>query len=216
VDDQDMNNPLLLAALFLAPAAPHPPQPTTVAAAPAYGTLSVCAATGTRPVAGPLTFTLGAAAGAGGTQTMSLAIGKCSAAIFYPSGTVVTILENVPAGAAVTTIGATGAGTLSAISPVAGSATFTVGNAPGTITFTTNAAAATSTAPADCTVPNLKGLLLATAKTRVRSRGCTVGAIRRKYSSVYVAGRVFGQSPARGAVVAHGAPVDIIVSRGRA
>lgn len=209
-----MNNPLLLAALLLAPAAPHPPQPTTIAAAPAYGTLSVCAATGSRPVAGPLTFTLGAPAGAGGTQTVSVAIGKCSTAIFYPAGTVVTVLENVPTGSAVTAIVTGGGGTLTASSPIAGSATFSVGNAPATITFTTNGAA-TSPATADCHVPNLKGLLLATAKARVRSHGCTVGAVKRKPSSVFVAGRVIGQSPSRGAIVAHGAPVDIVVSRGR-
>jgi hypothetical protein len=209
-----MTTPLLLAALLFAPAAPHPPQQTAVPAAPIYGTVSICAATGARPVPGPVTFTLGAPASAGGTQTVSVAIGKCATPIFYPSGTSLTILENVPAGAAVTAIAASGAGSLTASSAVAGSATFSVGNAPATITFTTNAIATAPTV-ADCKVPNLKGLLLATAKARVRSHGCTVGTVKRKPSAVFVVGRVSGQSPAGGVVVAHGAPVDIVVSRGR-
>jgi hypothetical protein len=200
----------LLVALALAPAAPapKPPAPTV-----AYGTISICATAGSRPVGGPLSFTAAAPASAGGTQTVTVAVGACSAQIFYPSGTSLTVVENVPAGAAVTAITLAGAGTLTASSPTAGSATVTIGTSTGTLTFTTSGPA-TTPALADCKVPNVLGLGLLAAKAQIRKHGCTVGTIRRRYSSGFRAGHVMAESPRRGSVLAHGAPVDLVLSRG--
>jgi hypothetical protein len=202
----------LLAALSILPAAPHPPAPSPTPAV-AYGTITVCAAAGSRPVTGPLIFSLAAPASQGGTQTLSVAVGACSAAIFYPTGTSLNVAENVPSGAAVTTIALSGLGMLTASAPTAGSATVTIAAGSGTLTFATSGAAA-NIAVADCKVPNVIGLGLLTAKSVIRKHSCTVGLVHRKYSSAFRAGHVTTESPKRGALLAHGAPVDIVVSRG--
>jgi hypothetical protein len=201
-----------LAALSFLPGAPHPPPPAPPPAV-AYGTITVCATAGSRPVAGPLLFSLAAPASQGGTQTVSIAVGACSAQIFYPSGTSLNVVENVPAGAAVTAIALTGQGTLTASAATAGSATVTIATGSGTLTFATSGPAAT-VAFADCKVPNVVGLGVLAAKSVIRKHSCTVGLVRRKYSSAFRAGHVTTESPRRGAVLAHGAPVDIVVSRG--
>src|SRR4051812_21624638 len=61
----------ILAALSFLPGAPHPPAPTPPPPV-AYGTITVCAAAGSRPVTGPLLFSLAAPASAGGSQTLNL------------------------------------------------------------------------------------------------------------------------------------------------
>jgi hypothetical protein len=210
-DDPSMTILPLLAALALAPAAPHPPAP---APAPIpYGTISICNTAGSRPLSGTLAFTLAAPASAGGTQTMNIAVGTCTAAIFYPSGTALNVLENVPSGSAVTSIVAGGSATLSASSPTAGSATAVIGTGAGTLTFTTNGPPFTPP-PANCKVPNVIGLSLLAAKAQVRKHGCTVGVIRHQYSNPFRAGYVLAEAPKRGSVLAHGAPVSLVVSRG--
>lgn len=201
------------AALALLPAAPAP-KPSPPPAPVPYGTVSVCAAMGSRPLAGPLTFTLAAPASAGGTQTVTVAIGACTQKIFYPSGTSLNVMENVPAGAAVTLISLAGVGSLTANAPASGSATMVLGSGDGILTFTTAGAAATPPV-VDCKVPNVVGLSTTAAKALVRKRGCSVGLLHRKYSSAFRAGYVMGAAPHRGTVLAHGAPVDLVVSRGR-
>ena len=203
----------LLAVLAVAPTAPAP-KPAPPVPPVAYGTISICAVVGARPLAGPLTFTLAAAASAGGTQPITLAMGACTQKIFYPTGTSLNVLENVPAGAAVTAIALTGAGSLTANAPGAGSATVAIGSSDGVLTFTTAGAAATPPV-VDCKVPNVVGLSTTAAKALVRKRGCSVGLLHRKYSSAFRAGYVIGAAPHRGTVLAHGAPVDLVVSRGR-
>ncbi|MFI5053450.1 MAG: hypothetical protein ACHQDE_03735 [Acidimicrobiia bacterium] len=101
--------------------------------APTSRTLTVCNASGARPVAVTFTYTYSAVASAGGTQTFNIAVGACAPRVFYTQG--VTVTENVPAGYAVTGIALTptpgGPGTASVISantPSAGSATVTIGS----------------------------------------------------------------------------------------
>jgi hypothetical protein len=207
-----MRGATFLAALALSPAAPHPP--SQQAAPQPYGTIAVCAQQGARPVTtGPLTFTIAAPPSAGGNHIISVALGACSAPIWYPSGTSLSILETVPSGDAVTTISLAGSGTLTATTPSAGSATFTVGTAAGSLTFTTSGPATTSTA-VHCTVPGLFGLTTTGAKARLKAHACTLGSVRRVYSKVIRAGYIMGQSPKKGAILAHAAPVSVTVSRG--
>jgi len=203
-----------LIALALAPAASAAKPPQQPAAPQPYGTIAVCAQQGARPVTtGPLTFTITAPPSAGGSHVVTVALGACSGPIWYPTGTSLTILETVPAGDAVTTISLAGSGTLTATTPAAGSATFSVGNAAGSVTFTTSGPATTS-AVSHCTVPGLFGLTVTGAKARLKAHACTLGSIRRVYSKVIRAGYVMGQSPKKGATLAHGAPVSVTVSRG--
>jgi hypothetical protein len=210
-NDSSMTILALLAALALSPAAPHPPAP---APAPVpYGTISICNTAGSRPLSGTLAFTLAAPASAGGTQTMNIAVGTCTAAVFYPSGTALNVLENVPSGSAVTSIVAGGSTTLSASSPTAGSATAVIGSGAGTLTFTTNGPSFTPPPPT-CKVPNVIGLSLLAAKAQVRKHACTVGVVRHQYSNPFRAGYVLSETPKRGSVLAHGAPVNLVVSRG--
>ena len=207
-----MRGATFLAALALSPAAPHPP--SQQAAPQPYGTIAVCAQQGARPVTtGPLTFTIAAPPSAGGNHIISVALGACSAPIWYPSGTSLSILETVPSGDAVTTISLAGSGTLTATTPAAGSATLSVGNAAGSVTFTTSGPATTSNV-SHCTVPGLFGLTVTGAKARLKAHACTLGSIRRVYSKVIRAGYIMGQSPKKGATLAHGAPVSVTVSRG--
>ena len=207
-----MNAAAVLVALALSPTAPPPKQNSQPAAVP-YGTIAVCASEGARPVTGPLTFTVAAAASAGGSHIVTVALGACSSPIFYPSGTPVSVLETVPSGDAVTGIAFAGSGTLTASAPTAGSATISIGTSSGTVTFTTSGPAPTST-PAPCKVPNLFGLTLTTAKARLKSHACTLGLVRHASSKVIRAGYIMAQSPARNSVRAHNAPVNVTLSRG--
>jgi hypothetical protein len=63
-----------------------------------------------------------------------------------------------------------------------------------------------------CTVPSLKRLRTAAAKTTIRRAGCKIGLTRRAYSSTVRSGRVITSSPKAGARWAE--PVDLVVSRG--
>jgi hypothetical protein len=207
-----MNAAAFLVVLALTPAAPPPKQSSESAAIP-YGTIAVCAAQGARPITGSLTFTLAAPAAAGGSHIVTVAPGACATPIFYPAGTAVSIVETVPSGDAVTAITFAGSGTLTASSPTAASATVSIGTSSGTVTFTTTGPAPAPT-PAPCKVPNLFGLTLTTAKARLKSHACTLGLVRRASSKVIRAGFIMAQSPVRNAVRAHGAPVNVTVSRG--
>lgn len=200
---------IFAAALAFTPAAPHPPAPAPIA----YGTISVCAAVGSRPVTGTLAFTLAAPASAGGTQTVNVAVGNCTTPAFYPAGTALNVIENVPTGDAVTTIALAGAGSLGASSPTAGSATVAIAVGATTLTFTTNGPVTAVVAP-DCKVPNVLGLGLAAAKAIILRHGCRVGLVHRRYSTAFRLGHVLSESPRRGTVLAHGALVDLGVSRG--
>jgi hypothetical protein len=205
---------IVLSAAWGSALAARPPDPSPAAARPT-GTLAVCSASGAHPVTGSFVDTMAAPASAGGEHTFSVVVGACSPPVFYPVGTAVIVTENVPAGDVVTSIAVVGgASSLSSSSPSSGSATVLVGLGVSTVTFTTSRVAAASALPRDCRVPYVVGLGLTAAKTAIVKAACSVGVTRRAYSRSIRSGRVLGESPTRGAVLAHGAPVDVIVSRG--
>jgi beta-lactam-binding protein with PASTA domain len=68
---------------------------------------------------------------------------------------------------------------------------------------------------APCVVPKLKGRTLAAAKRSIKSHYCSVGAIKRATSRKVKKGRVISQKPRPGNRLAHGAKIDLRVSKGR-
>jgi hypothetical protein len=70
-------------------------------------------------------------------------------------------------------------------------------------------------APGLCTVQEVRGMTLATARRMVVRGNCQVGKIRRVYSTAVKRGRVISQRPRFGRVLAGGGRVDLVVSRGR-
>jgi PASTA domain-containing protein len=188
------------------PSKPGPPPPT--------GTLAICNASGARPISIPLGYTAAAAASAGGTLSFNVPVGTCSGQVFYPQGAAVTVTENVPSGYAVTGIAIGGGGsTISSMNLAAGTATVTIGSGQSVLTFTTSAPPP-FTPPASCKVPNLLGLGLLGARAALKRGACTLGRVSRGYSSAIPVGRVVAAKPRRGTVLAHAAPVDIVLSRG--
>jgi hypothetical protein len=197
---------VLAPTTWAASTAPHPP-----ASAPAIptGTLSVCNTSGARPISGALTFTIAAPAADGGTQTVTVPVGSCSTQIFYPQGSPVTVTESVPAGYSVTSIAiGGGASTLTANTPAAGSAAVTIGSGQSLLTFVT------SGPPRPCKVPAVSGMTLLAARGAITKSSCGVGRVHRAYSRGVRLGRVISQYPRRGTTLTHGAPVDVLVSRG--
>jgi hypothetical protein len=208
----------LAAAFASAPAArTAPPKPGPSPSPPPIvnGTISVCNTSGARPITGSLSYTLAAVAAAGGTQTITVPVGTCATQIFYPQGTSVTVTENVPTGYSITSIGLSGgAATLSSSTPTAGSAVVLVGNAQALLTFTTSGPPLAPPVQRNCKVPNLLGLGLTGAKAGLIKAHCTLGRLRRAYSSGFRAGHVMAEAPRRGLVLAPHAPVDLVLSRG--
>jgi hypothetical protein len=68
--------------------------------------------------------------------------------------------------------------------------------------------------PGLCTVQNVRGKTLRTAKRTIAGANCRVGKIRRAYSRVK-RGRVISQRPKPGVVLPGGGKVELVVSRGR-
>lgn len=203
---------ILLAGLLasLIPAVAHGQRADT-------GILTICNASGARPVSGTFVYTEAASASAGGTQTFNIAVGACAPRVFYPLGTSVTIIENVPTGYVVTGIALTptadGGGTQSVISsntPAAGTATVTIGSGQATVTFTTSS----TSGGIPCKVPNVFGLGLTAATAAMHRAHCTVGTVHRVYSNIYYPGVVYSESPPRGTALVSGAHVNLTVSLG--
>jgi len=185
------------------------PQPPGPFAPPPTGTLAICNTSGARPVTGSFSYTLTALASAGGTQVLTVAVGACTSQIFYPQGVAVTVTETVPAGDVVASIAlAGGASTVASSSLTAGSATVAIGSGQSTLTFQTNGPLAR------CVVPNVVGLMRTGATTSLRKHSCRVGTVHRVYSKAVRAGRAISESPRRGTVLAHNAPVALVLSRG--
>lgn len=185
------------------------------------GILTLCNASGARPVTGTFVYTEAASASAGGTLTFNVAVGACAPRVFYPLGTSVTLVENVPTGYAVTEIKLTptagGGGTASVISsntPDAGSATVTIGSGQATVTFTTSAGTGGGGGGIPCKAPNVFGLTLTAATASIRKAHCTVGTVHKVYSNIFYPGIVYSQSPPRGTGLAPKARVNLTVSRG--
>ena len=67
----------------------------------------------------------------------------------------------------------------------------------------------------DCIVPNVLRKTLLRSRTVIEESNCLLGRVRRAYSRKVRKGRVVSQSPRTGEVLANGALVDLVVSRGR-
>jgi beta-lactam-binding protein with PASTA domain len=67
----------------------------------------------------------------------------------------------------------------------------------------------------NCLVPKLTGKSVATARHDLLANGCTVGTIKRVDSFAVKGGRVISQQPAPGRHRAHGARVNLLVSKAR-
>ena len=71
------------------------------------------------------------------------------------------------------------------------------------------------TVPPTCSVPRLRGLRLAAARSLLTKRGCALGRITRTRSRRVARGRVVAQRPAPGLRLRRGARVAVSLSRGR-
>ena len=67
-----------------------------------------------------------------------------------------------------------------------------------------------------CTVPRLKGKLLAKARRAIVHARCSVGSVTGAYSRSVKKGRVISQRPAASSHRAVGVKVNLVVSKGRA
>lgn len=67
----------------------------------------------------------------------------------------------------------------------------------------------------DCAVPQVRGRTLRAAKRSLRARDCQVGRIRHAFSRRVRKGRVISQKPRPRTRLAHGARVNLVVSRGK-
>jgi hypothetical protein len=188
------------------------------------GPLTICNASGARPVTGTFVYTAVAPASAGGTQTFNVAVGSCTPKLYFPLGASLTVTETAPTGYSVSAIklapappDPTTTTTISA-NPAARSAIVTIGTGGATLTFTTTAGAGGGGGGggggSPCKVPNVFGLALTAAEAAVRKAHCTVGAVRKVYSNVYYPNIVYSQSPPHGAVLAPKARVSLTVSLG--
>jgi beta-lactam-binding protein with PASTA domain len=65
-----------------------------------------------------------------------------------------------------------------------------------------------------CKVPKLKGRSLRGAKRLIKKHYCSVGKVRRKYSSRFKKGRVISQKPRAGTKHPTGWKVRLTVSKG--
>ena len=184
------------------------------------GPLTICNASGARPVTGTFTYTAVAPASAGGTQTFNVAVGACTPKLYFPLGTGLTVTETAPAGYSVSAIklapappDPTTTTTISA-NTAARSATVAIGTGGATLTFTTTAGAGGGGGGTSCKVPNVFGLALTAAEAAVRKAHCTVGALRKVYSNIYYPNIVYSESPQHGAVLAPKGRVNLTVSLG--
>jgi len=67
-----------------------------------------------------------------------------------------------------------------------------------------------------CTVPSLKGRLLAKARSAIVHARCSVGSVTGAYSKSVKKGRVISQRPAASTRRAAGVKVNLVVSKGKA
>ena len=68
--------------------------------------------------------------------------------------------------------------------------------------------------PPTCRVPQLVGKRLTVARTALARARCAVGRVRRAYSTRVAKGRVLGQQPRHGTLLADRSRVSLVVSRG--
>jgi len=85
-------------------------------------------------------------------------------------------------------------------------------DADTTITATFDLAPKPKPKPKSCRVPNLTRETLAAATWSIRTKACTVGAVRRVTSSVLRTPRVISQRPKAGSRLEHGAKVNLVLA----
>lgn len=178
----------------------------------AVGTLSLCNGVGNPAVPGVITYQLIAPASDGGTQVATLGPGACTGRFFLRQGLLLTVVENVPAGATVTNMTVSGLSTIVQRSLPGGTAIVSIGNSDSTLTFTTTGKGTPTASP--CVVPRVVGLTLAAARTAIRHAGCRVGTVSYLHSTRIPKGGVASTRPRAGAHLAHGGLVRVYVSRG--
>jgi hypothetical protein len=182
-------------------------------AATPSGTFTVCNAPGNPAPSVIFTYTLAAPGGDGGTLVQNVAVGACSAKIFYPVGTPLLVTETVPTGYAVTSIKlAEGSqSTLGQVVLSVGQAMVTIGTGDAVLTYTTKAPGVPTRT---CVVPRVVGFTLSSARKLITHAGCRVGSVTFVYSSRIPKGGVVASRPKGGSQVAHGTKVRLSVSRG--
>jgi PASTA domain/Right handed beta helix region/Divergent InlB B-repeat domain len=159
----------------------------------------------TPPPPPPPNFTLTVTeAGSGsGTVTSTPAGIACGStcARAYPSGTIVTLSASASSGSKF-------AGWSGSVCSGTGTCVITMSVAKVvTATFTQ--------LPKPCIVPKIKGKRLKPAERAIKSHACRVGRVKRAFSDHVKKGRVISQRPKPGRRLAHGAKVNLIVSKGR-
>ncbi|MFL6228084.1 MAG: PASTA domain-containing protein, partial [Pyrinomonadaceae bacterium] len=153
------------------------------------------------------------------------------------AGQSITVTKHAPSSATLGshfTVAAVGGGSGDAVTFSSGGAcsnsgaTFTMTSATGACTVrydqagnsNYNAAAeVTETANAlpapPCVVPKLKGKTFKAAKRALRTHSCSLGRVKRAFSSRVKKGRVISQRPKAGRHLKHGAKVRLVISKGR-
>jgi eukaryotic-like serine/threonine-protein kinase len=69
--------------------------------------------------------------------------------------------------------------------------------------------------PGLCSVQDVRGKTLVTAKRTLARAGCRVGKVRRAYSKTFERGAVISERPKPGTVLRNGGKVNLVVSLGR-
>jgi hypothetical protein len=123
------------------------------------------------------------------------------------------------------TIGATGSVTYSPTGTYAGPDTFTFKASDGkadsniaTVSITVAEVPFTPpppTPPKKCKVPNVVGKTLAAAEAAIRKAHCRTGTVSYARSKKIKKGLVISQNHRAGAVLAHNAKINLVVSRGK-
>jgi beta-lactam-binding protein with PASTA domain len=69
--------------------------------------------------------------------------------------------------------------------------------------------------PKKCVVPKLKGKSVKAAEHAIKTHDCRVGTVRRAFSRKVRKGHVISQNPRPSKRLAHGARINLVVSKGR-
>jgi hypothetical protein len=170
-------------------AAPPPPPPPPPSPPP--------------PPVSAFTLTVTKAGSGTGTVTSSPAGIACGStcAQAYPSGTTVTLSATAASGSKFA--GWSGGG-------CSGTGTCVV-----TMSATKVATATFTRLPKPCIVPKVKGKGLKAAERAIKSHACRVGKVKHAFSTHVTKGRVISQRPTPGKRLAHGAKVNLVVSKGQ-
>ena len=88
----------------------------------------------------------------------------------------------------------------------------TASNSAGTASA---ASVPTAVVPYQCVVPNVKRKTVRAARRRLAARHCSLGRVRRRYSSRVGRGRIISQRPRPGRELVNRGQVSVLVSRGR-